>query len=216
MGPLSLWRRDSNLSRTFHSRRPSPRVGTREAASIASYLPRFIIPHFTRYEGTHVELSAEMFRSVLVGLKSERPGGETEHRKSPRVQLRAKLKIMLPSENEVVAADAQLHNLSSGGIAIRMPTELSVRSKFVVQIPSGTGAPLTLLCTVRNARFVRREGWLMEMFVHGGDIQHNAQTDRRVANPTDDRRAGNDRTHPPGDSRLAAISATPCGRRSST
>jgi hypothetical protein len=94
-----------------------------------------------------MELSADMFESTIRSLK----GDQVEKRKHPRAPARFKLKIIPYQEpGKDGPMEVWTRDISAGGIGLTSYVRLKVGMRFVVRLPRHEGAPLCLLCTVKN------------------------------------------------------------------
>jgi hypothetical protein len=94
-----------------------------------------------------MELSADMFESTIRALK----GDQIEKRKHPRAPARFKLKIVPYQEpGKDGPMEVWTRDISAGGIGLTSYVRLKVGMRFVIRLPRPDGAPLCLLCTVKN------------------------------------------------------------------
>ena len=82
-----------------------------------------------------MSLSAEQFKSIIQGLKSDRPGsGSFEKRASPRVGLRAKITVY-PGGDTTKPREVWVRDLSSTGIGIVHGEAFNAGADFLVCFP---------------------------------------------------------------------------------
>lgn len=100
-----------------------------------------------------MELSAELLKSMLLGIKTEQGKGAAELRRNPRVSIRYTVKIA-PYTNGTLghAIRVWTRDISPGGLGILHNIKMEVGSRFIVLLPRDKGKPLLLLCTVRNCQ----------------------------------------------------------------
>jgi hypothetical protein len=98
-----------------------------------------------------VELSADLLKSMLSGIKTEQGKGVAEMRQAPRVSVRYTVKVA-PYNNGTLGQPIRVwtRDISSGGIGLLHNQRFEVGSRFIIQLPRERGKPLLLLCTVRN------------------------------------------------------------------
>ncbi len=109
-------------------------------------------------EDTHVELSAELLKSMLSGIKTEQGKGYAEMRRNPRVAVRYTVKI-IPYISGALGQPLRVwtRDISSGGIGLIHSSPMEVGTRFIIQLPRESGKSLLLLCTVRNCTMVSDE-----------------------------------------------------------
>jgi hypothetical protein len=102
-----------------------------------------------------VELSADLLKSMLSGIKTEQGKGYAEMRRNPRVAVRYTVKI-IPYINGALSQPIRVwtRDISSGGIGLIHSNPMEVGAKFIIQLPRDNGKALLLLCTVRNCQVV--------------------------------------------------------------
>ena len=136
-------------------------------------------------EDTHVELSADLLKSMLSGIKTEQGKGYAEMRRNPRVAVRYTVKI-IPYINGALGQPLRVwtRDISSGGIGLIHSSPMDVGTRFIIQLPRESGKSLLLLCTVRNCTMVSDE-----LFGIGSSFAEIAGATPSVAESEANRRA---------------------------
>ena len=103
-------------------------------------------------------LSAELFKSIVNSLKSDKAGRIHELRSGPRVGVRGKLEVVLlaPDGRPVGAAVVWVRDVSVDGIGILHTKALKVGSRFVARFPRHDEGSLTLVYAVTHAKDVTK------------------------------------------------------------
>ena len=101
---------------------------------------------------TTVELSERKFSKVMKALATTQIA-DSANRSMPRANLRAKVAI-LPFHHGRSGRpiEATVHDISSAGVAIILPSRLSVGTQFKMLISRRFRRSLEVLCTVRHCR----------------------------------------------------------------
>jgi hypothetical protein len=105
-------------------------------------------------ERTPVSLSAEQFKSIIQGLKSDRPGhGSFEKRANPRVGLRAKITVYQGGDT-TKPREVWVRDLSSSGIGIVHTEPIQAGTDFLVCFPLRATDHLWVFYRVMHCRSI--------------------------------------------------------------
>ena len=99
-------------------------------------------------------LSAEQFKSIIEGLKSDRPGhGIYEKRASPRVGLRTKLTVY-PGGDTTKGQSVWIRDLSATGIGLVHSEPFQTGTEFLVCFPLRATERLWVFYRVMHCRAI--------------------------------------------------------------
>ena len=121
-----------------------------------------------------MELSADLFRKTINSLRGDIQPGVAGQRKSPRVGIRCRLRIITIVDGKPgPAIDVWARDVSRGGMGIVSPTRMNAGDRFVVRFPrlDGDGAQISVLCTVRNCSEIPQEAFLIGAQFEGRAIE---------------------------------------------
>ncbi len=105
------------------------------------------------------EISAATFESILRSLRSDPPGKSSDHRKTPRVGLSGRVKIIPCSrKSERTAAVAMVRDLSTGGIGLASTKSLESGEQIILRFSAvGHEPPKAILCEVTHSHPVEAQ-----------------------------------------------------------
>jgi hypothetical protein len=100
-----------------------------------------------------MKLSAETFQSIVSFIGSARPDEDSDRRRRPRVEVTgyATIQIRRPDQADE-EAKVVVRDVSPEGIGIMHTAPLRMGDQFVLKLPSDSGRPKGILCTVTRWR----------------------------------------------------------------
>jgi hypothetical protein len=101
-----------------------------------------------------MRLSAEMYNQIVEGLKSD-SHRDKDKRREPRVGMAGEVEFVTMDETgRRVAGLVKVRDISRSGVGLLFNQQLTPQQRFVIQLASGNGEPIWLVCTTAYCRRV--------------------------------------------------------------
>jgi hypothetical protein len=105
-----------------------------------------------------MRLSAEMYKQIVAGLKSD-SHQHRDKRREPRVGMAGEVEFVTVDETgKRVAGAVKIRDISRSGVGLLFNKPVLAQQRFVIQLASAKGEPVWLVCTTAYCRRVE-EGW---------------------------------------------------------
>ncbi len=101
-----------------------------------------------------MQLSAELWKSLVSSIRCEHRKGSPEKRKNQRVQIRARITLTPLQDGRPVAGnvDVWTRDISGQGMSFTSNQRFSPQQQFLIELPWPRKVPLRLLATTRQCR----------------------------------------------------------------
>jgi hypothetical protein len=101
-----------------------------------------------------MRLSAEMYRQIVEGLKSD-SHRDKDKRREPRVGMAGEVEFVTVDESgKRIAGLVKVRDVSRSGVGLLCTKQVSAQQRFVIQLASSNGEPIWLVCSTAYCRQV--------------------------------------------------------------
>ncbi len=95
-----------------------------------------------------------MYNQIVEGLKSD-SHRDKDKRREPRVGMAGEVEfVTMNEEGKRVAGLVKVRDISRSGVGLLFTKHISIQQRFVIQLASGNGEPIWLVCTSAYCRRV--------------------------------------------------------------